>query len=54
MGCGCNKKKRVAQAATSYTLTMPDGSTSDHGSRLEAQAANVQHGGGGKVKASAR
>jgi hypothetical protein len=35
---------------TSYVLQMPDGDTSQHGSRLEAQAENVRRGGGGKVK----
>ena len=29
---------------------MPDGSTSTHGSRLEAEAANAKQGGGGKVR----
>lgn len=48
MGCGCNKRRK-AQSVTSYTLAMPDGQTSEHGSKLEAQAENIRQGGGGKV-----
>ena len=51
MGCGCGKRK-ASQSATSYTLAMPDGQTSQHGSKLEAQAENVRKGGGGKVAAA--
>ena len=47
MGCGCNKTK--AKATQTFALRMPDGSTSEHGSRLEAEAANARKGGGGKV-----
>jgi hypothetical protein len=50
MGCGCSKRRKAAESVTSYTLSMPDGSTSDHGSKLEAQAENVRQGGGGKVE----
>ena len=50
MGCGCNKRKQ--QSVSSYTLTMPDGETSTHATRLDAQTANVKAGGGGKVKPS--
>ena len=49
MGCGCNKKRR-GTSVTSYQLTMPDGSTSTHTTRLDAQTANVKGGGGGSVK----
>lgn len=49
MGCGCNKGK-VKGAKQTFALRMPDGSTSEHGSRLEAEAANARKGGGGKVK----
>jgi len=47
MGCGCNKRKL---SSSSWKLTMPDGSTSTHGSRLEAEAANAKQGGGGTVR----
>jgi hypothetical protein len=49
MGCGCNKRKKLADRASSYVLRMPDGSESTHGSRLEAEATNAKQGGGGKV-----
>lgn len=48
MGCGCNKAKKTVQT---FALKMPDGSTSEHGSRLEAEATNARKGGGGKVVA---
>ena len=49
MGCGCGKK-RAATSVTSFTLTTPDGQTSEHSTRLDAQRANLQAGGGGTVK----
>ena len=51
MGCGCRKAKD--KSTQTFALRMPDGSTSEHGSRLEAEAANARKGGGGKVKAKA-
>ena len=47
MGCGCRKQKGSTQQT--FALRMPDGSTSEHGSRLEAEATNARKGGGGKV-----
>lgn len=47
MGCGCGKRR--ASTVTSYELKMPDGATSEHDTRLEAQKANIAKGGGGKV-----
>jgi hypothetical protein len=52
-GCGCGKKRRsLAQAASSYTLEMPDGSSSEHPTKLAAEAENIRKGGDGKVKTS--
>jgi len=51
VGCGCGKKKQqsLVQASSSYVLTMPDGQTSEHPSRLDAEVQNIRAGGGGKV-----
>lgn len=45
MGCGCGKTK----GAQAFTLRMPDGTTSLHATKLEAQAANSRKGGGGRI-----
>lgn len=50
MGCGCGGKRTGA----GYTLTMPDGRKTTHGSRTEAQRTNVRQGGGGTVRPAAR
>lgn len=50
MACGCAKKKKLAAQATSYELAMPDGSSSSHDTRLDAEVANAKNGGGGKVR----
>ena len=50
MGCGCAKKKKLASQASSYELSMPDGQTSSHPTRLEAEVTNAKNGGGGKVR----
>ena len=50
MGCNCGKRKTLAASSSArYVLRMPDGSTSEHGSKLEAQAENARRGGGGRV-----
>ena len=54
MGCNCGKKRKTATSVGSYTLTMPDGATSTHTTRLDAQTTNVKQGGGGKVAPSGR
>jgi|GEM_PF-6292520 len=50
MGCNCGKNKRLSSSKQTFALRMPNGDTSTHGSRLEAEAANVRKGGGGKVQ----
>jgi hypothetical protein len=52
MGCNCGKNKRLpsSRSKQTFALRMPNGDTSTHGSRLEAEAANVRKGGGGKVQ----
>lgn len=47
MGCGCGKRK--TSTTQTFSLRTPDGKTSEHGSRLEAEAENARRGGGGKV-----
>jgi len=47
MACGCNKRKTAT--SQTFALKMPDGTASEHGSRLEAEATNARKGGGGKV-----
>jgi hypothetical protein len=47
VGCNCGKTK--TKTAQGWRLILPDGTTSTHGSRLEAEAANVKAGGGGTV-----
>lgn len=37
-------------AGRTFRLTMPDGSTSDHPSRIEAEAENIRKGGKGRVR----
>jgi hypothetical protein len=43
MGCGCGKKRKP------WVLTRVDGKTSEHASKVEADAANVRSGGAGTV-----
>ena len=46
MGCGCNKAtKQVVQ----FTLKMPDGRTTTHGTKREAERINQVRGGGGTI-----
>ncbi len=47
MGCNCGKRK--ARTTQTFALTMPNGGKTVHGSKLEAQAANIRQGGGGTV-----
>ncbi|MFN2347647.1 MAG: hypothetical protein ABR616_18290 [Dermatophilaceae bacterium] len=49
MACNC-RKNRTQPVADRYVLTASDGTTSTHGSRLEAEAENAKTGGGGKVR----
>ena len=50
MGCNCGKRRKLtAGSAQPITvLTMPNGETSSHATRLEAEAENIRKGGGGK------
>lgn len=46
MGCGCNKvKKQEVQ----FTLKMPDGRTTTHASKRDAERINQVRGGGGTI-----
>jgi hypothetical protein len=46
VGCNCNKNRTVS---TMWVLTMPDGSTSKHGTRRSAELADQRKGGGGTI-----
>lgn len=52
MACGCNKKKR--QQTQAFQLRRPDGKKTTHATRLEAEAANVRAGGGGRIVVQTR
>lgn len=45
MGCNCGKNR----VAVRYRLTMPNGSTSIHGTLRSAELANDRKGGGGTI-----
>lgn len=51
MGCNCGKKQTTTASTQTYELRTPDGATTTHNSRLEAEAENARRGGGGKVVA---
>lgn len=50
MGCGCNKRRKsLTASSTRYVLRMPDGTSTEHDTKLQAQAENARKGGGGRV-----
>lgn len=57
MGCNCGKKAQQRRSGLTasarrldrYKVTHPDGTTTVHGTRLEADAANARRGGKGQV-----
>lgn len=46
MGCGCRKKQKDSMTASGYELRRPDGTTSEHPTKLAAEAAKARAGGG--------
>jgi hypothetical protein len=47
MACGCGTNRSAAN--TVYVLTMPNGQTSQHATRDDAEYQNSRHGGAGTV-----
>lgn len=51
MGCGCGKRRKDLRASGqgTFVLRRPDGTESQHRTRLEAQAERVRAGGKGQI-----
>lgn len=47
MGCGCGNPR--SGSTTVYVLTMPNGATSEHLTREDAEYHNSRQGGGGAI-----
>lgn len=55
MGCNCGKKSAgtrsgLQASSVRFRVEHPDGATTQHRTRLEAEAENVRRGGKGRLK----